>query len=202
MKASIEQIKELREMTGAGISAVKEALESSSSQEEAIKYLREKGLAKAVKRAGKEAENGVIGVYIHTDSRLAVLVEVATETDFAAKSEVVKKFANDVALHIAAMNTEYVSKEVVPAEIVEQEKAAAKEDVAGKPAEIAEKILQGKLDRFYKDVVLTEQQLFTDETKTVGDYINEIVAQIGEKTEVTRFVRVQIAKPTVSCNLI
>ena len=202
MEATIEQIKELRARTGAGVGAVKEALEfSNGDNDKAIQYLREKGLAKATKRAGKQADNGILGVYVHGDHRMSVIVEVATETDFAARGEEVRKFADDIALHIAAMDPQYVSVESIPAEILENEKKTFASDVEGKPAEIAEKIIAGKLEKFYADTVITYQKLFSDETKTVKDYMNELVAKIGEKVEITRFVKVKIAAPANSCNI-
>lgn len=202
MAITIEQIKDLREKTGAGMAVVKEALEASDGNEEkAIQFLREKGLAKAIKRAGKEALNGIIGVYRHHDRRMVVLVEVATETDFTSRSEDLQKFADDIALHVAANSTEYASIEAIPAEVLEKEKAVFAADVEGKPAEIAEKILQGRLEKFYAEKVLLKQKLFTDETKTVQDYLNEIVAKVGEKVEITRFVMLKIATPTISSGL-
>jgi elongation factor Ts len=179
---------------------VKEALEQSKDVEEAIAFLREKGVAKAAKRAGREAENGILAVYNH-DGRIVVVVEVATETDFAGKSPDVTKFAQDIAVHIAAMGTEYVSVESIPEDILVQEKAAAKKDVEGKPEEVANKILEGKLQKFYKECVLTHQQLFSDDSKTVQDYLNELVGKVGEKIEITRFVKMQIAQPATACNL-
>lgn len=198
MEITIDQIKELRAATGAGVGAVKEALtESKGDIDAAIQYLREKGLAKAAKRAGKETLNGIIGTYIHSDSRFVVAVEIASETDFAAKSPEMQKFAKDIALHIAASQTLYVNEEAIPAEILENEKKVFAKDVEGKPAEIADKILEGKLHKFYSENVLTYQQLFTDDTKTVQDYLNEMVAKIGEKIEVTRFVRMKIGSEAV-----
>ena len=202
MQTTIDQIKELRARTGAGVAAVKEALEvSKGDDEKAIQYLREKGLAKAAKRAGKQADNGILGIYIHGDHKMSVIVEVATETDFAAKSEDLRKFADDIALHIAANNPLYVSVDVIPADILEGEKRTFAADVEGKPAEIAEKIIAGKLEKFYADTVITYQTLFTDESKTVQDYLNEMVAKIGEKIEITRFVKMKIAVPAVSNGL-
>jgi len=202
MAVTIEQIKELRKRTGAGVNAVKEALETSNGDlDKAIDYLREKGVAKANKRAGKEAINGIIGTYIHPDNRLVAVVEIACETDFAAKSEVMQEFAKNIALHIAAVGTEYLNVEDIPAEILDKEKAQYAKDVEGKPAEITEKILAGKLNKFYEQSVLVYQSYFKDESKTIQDYMNEMVAQIGEIMKFTRFVRMQIAKPTNSCNL-
>lgn len=201
MEATIEAIKELRSRTGSGVNAVKQALQNSNDIEEAIQYLREKGEVKAAKRAGKATENGVLGLYMHNDNRLAVLVEVATETDFASRSEAVKKFADDIALHIAVIKTEYISKDSIPEEVIENEKAVARKDVEGKPEDVANKIIDGKLQKFYKENVLTYQYLFTDESKTVEDYMNELVAQVGEKVIITRFVKMQIAQPTLSCSV-
>lgn len=202
MEITIDQIKSLRARTGAGVNNVREALEFAAGDEEkAIEYLREKGLAKANKRADKQATNGIIGVYLHTDSRVAVLVEVASETDFAAKSPEMKQFANDIALHIAAVGSEYVSEEDVPQDIIEAERQAAQADVEGKPAEIAEKIIAGKLDKIYAEKVLMRQNFFLDESKTIADYQNELVVKVGEKIVITKFVKMQIAGPGISCGL-
>lgn len=203
MAITLEQIKELRDRTGAGINAVKEALEhSQGDNDKAIAYLREKGLAKAAKRAEKETTNGIIGTYIHPDNRMAVLVEIATETDFAAKSDDMQKFAKDIALHIAAVGPEYADTESIPAEILEKEKAVYAADVEGKPAEIAEKILSGRMEKFYAEKVLTHQQLFSDDSKTVQDYMNELVAKVGEKIEITKFVKLQINAQPLSAGVV
>jgi elongation factor Ts len=194
MQATIEAIKELRDRTGAGVSAVKEALEQSGNIDEAIIFLREKGLAKAAKRSGKQASNGILGTYIHNDSKLVVAIEIATETDFASRGEVIKQFSQDLALQIAAMNAEYVDESAVPADVLAQEKAIAEKEVEGKPAEIAAKIVEGKINKFYEQTVLMNQVLFVDQNKTVKDYLNEVVAKIGEKIVVTRFVKLQIGK--------
>jgi elongation factor Ts len=203
MAANLDQIKELRALTGAGVGSVREALEASGGDtDKAIQYLREKGLAKSVKRAGKNAENGMFGVYIHPDNRAAVVVEVACETDFAAKSPDMVKFANEIAVHIVASTTEYVSVETIPAEVLEKAKAEFAAEVEAKPAEMAEKILEGKLQKFYKENVLTYQQLFQDETKTVQDHLNELVAKIGEKIEITRFIKMKINGDTTASNIL
>lgn len=203
MDATLDLIKELRQRTGVGVSAVKEALEASNNIDEAINYLRQKGLAKAAKRAGREATNGIIGMYLHTDKRTGVVVEVATETDFSARSEDIQKFANDMALQIAALNPQYVNVEAIPAEILENERALAMANIPeGKSEEMVEKIVQGRLEKFYKENVLTHQNLFVDESRTVSDYINELVAKIGEKIEITRFAKLQIAMPATQSGLI
>lgn len=203
MAATLDQIKELRTLTGAGVGSVREALEvSAGDTEKAIQYLREKGLAKSVKRAGKNAENGMFGVYVHPDNRAVVVVEVACETDFAAKSPDMVKFAQEIAVHIVASTTEYVNVESIPAEVLEKEKAVFMTELEGKPAEMAEKILEGKLQKFYKDTVLTYQPLFQDETKIVQDHLNELVAKIGEKIEITRFIKMKINSTTSMSNIV
>jgi elongation factor Ts len=203
MEITLEQIKELRSATGAGVGIVKEALEKSKGdKEKAIAYLREKGVAKGAKRAGNRADNGLIAHYIHGNGSVGVLVELNSETDFAARNEKFGALAHDLALHIAASNPEYVRIEDIPADLMEKEKEAAKEGIDNKkPAEIVKKIIEGKLQKFYTEKVLMEQVFFKDETKKIKDLINEAVAVIGEKIEVGRFCRMQIAGPTSYCNL-
>ena len=195
---TIDQIKELRNLTGAGVGVVREALESTNGDvNEAIKYLRAKGLAKASKRKGKVTEHGVIGTYVHSNRKFVVVVEVACETDFAAKSEDMIKFANDLAVHIAAVGPKFISLESVDKDILAAEFTAAEAGLENKPQEIRKTIVDGKLEKFYKEVVLLKQILFTDETKTVEDYQNEMVAKIGEKIEVTQFYKFQVGEPVV-----
>lgn len=195
---TIDQIKELRNITGAGVGAVREALETTNGDiNEAIKYLRAKGLAKAGKRKGKVAEHGVIGTYVHTNRRFVVVVEVACETDFAAKSEDMIKFANDLAVHIAAVNPKYISIQSIDKDTLASELTAAEAGLDDKPDQIRKTIIDGKLEKFYKEVVLLKQDLFTDETKTVEDYQNEMVAKIGEKIEITQFYKFQVGEPVV-----
>jgi elongation factor Ts len=196
--ATLEEIKNLRQLSGAGVGNVKEALEASEGDlDKAIAYLREKGLAKANKRAGKEIANGYIGKYIHDNGRLVVAVEVGCETDFAANSKEFMDFANKLALHIAASNPRYVAEDRVPANIVDVEKAAFAKDVEGKPAEVAEKILAGKLDKFYAETVLTRQEMFGGNGETVADAMNELVAKIGEKIEIGKMVKMHIGGETI-----
>lgn len=195
---TMSQIKELRSLSGAGIVAVKEALEASNGDmDKAITYLREKGLAKANKRAGKLISNGYIGRYLHNNGRMVVLVELGSETDFASNSEDFRTFADKLALHVAASNTLYVSEDRVPAEIIEAEKAAFAKDVEGKPTEVAEKILAGKLEKFYKESVLMHQPLFGGNGETVADAINELVAKIGERIEVGKLIVININKSPI-----
>lgn len=203
MKITLEMIKDLRTKTGAGINNVKEALEiSQGDTEKALVYLREKGLAKAVKRADKRAENGYIYAYIHGEGSLGVMVEMNSETDFAARSPKFRELAKEIALQIAASNPEYISIENIPADIMQREKEIAMKDLdSKKPQNIADKIIEGKLQKFYEDFVLLEQRYFKDESKTINDLINDSVAALGEKIEVGRFCRMKIASNTTSCNL-
>lgn len=199
---TIEQIKELRGITGAGVGAVREALEVSAGNfDEAVKYLREKGLAKADKRKGKVAEHGVLGTYIHSNKRFAVVVEVSCETDFAAKSEDMVKFASDLAVHIAAVNPKYINVESIDKDVLATEYTAAEAGLEDKPEAIRKTIVEGKLEKFYKETVLLKQTLFTDESKTVEDYKNEMVAKIGEKMEITYFYRFQVGEDVLSNSL-
>lgn len=202
MAITLEQIKELRKRTGVGIQYVKEALDSTNGDmEKAVLYLREKGIAKAAKRAGKSADNGFVAHYIHGDGHIGVLVELNSETDFAARNARFKELAHDIALHIAASSPEYISKNDIPADKLEVEKQVYKKDLEGKPEQVQEKILEGKLQKFYAEVVLLEQPFLKDDTKKVIDVINETVAAIGEKIEIGRFVRFEIAGPANSCGL-
>lgn len=192
-EVTLAEIKELRKLTGAGVGAVKEALEKSEGDfDKAMKVLREKGMAKAAKRAGKQIANGYIGQYVHGNGKLVVIVELGSETDFASKSPDFQEFANKLALHIAASGTKYVSRDRVPADELEKEKETYKTEVEGKPEEVAEKILEGKLEKFYKQYVLMEQELFGSDGVTVQDALNELTAKIGENMEVGRMIKMSI----------
>lgn len=200
--ATLEQIKKLRDQTGAGVNAIKEALDKSNGDEqEAMKILREKGVAKADKRKDRIAANGTLGVYIHNNNRIVVVVEVNCETDFAAKSDDMKKFANDLAVHIAASNPKYISVESIDQDFLNAEKETYKKDLEGKPEEVQQKILDGKLQKFYEDSVLTHQKFFLDDSKTVQDYLNELVAKVGEKIQITMFSRFEVAQDVQQCRL-
>lgn len=198
-KISLDQIKELRNRTGVGINYVKEALESSNGDvEEAILYLRKKGIAKAAKRAGNETNHGYIASYIHGAGQIGVLVEIGSETDFAARNEHLKELAYNIALHIAANDPQYVNIEDIPEEAIEKEKSVHMKDLTGKPENVVESILKGKLQKFYEDVVLMEQKYLKDDSKTIKDIMNDAVATIGEKVEISRFARIQIGGPATS----
>ncbi|MBP9758091.1 elongation factor Ts [Candidatus Dojkabacteria bacterium] len=192
-KISLEQVKELRKRTGVGINYVKEALENSNGNiEEAILYLRKKGIAKAAKRSGNETNHGYIASYIHGEGQIGVLVEIATETDFAARNDDLKAFAFNIALHIAASDPQYVEIENIPEELIKKEESVFIKELEGKPKNIAESILKGKLQKYYEETVLMEQRYLKDDTKSVKDYLNDTVAKIGEKVSISRFSRIQI----------
>lgn len=198
MSITVEQIKELRSRTGVGINQVKEALEASNGDmEKAALYLREKGIAKAAKRADKTAENGFVANYIHGDGMIGVLVELNCETDFAARSDAFRALAKDLAIHIAASNPQYLKIEDIPAEILDAEKAIYAKELEGKPENIKEKILEGKLAKFYEEIVLMEQAFVKDDSKKIKDLLNESVASIGEKLQIGRYARIQVGGEAV-----
>ena len=192
MEISASLVKELRELTGAGMMDCKKALqESNGNIEKAIEYLRENGLAKAAKKAGRLASEGIVEAYIHGGGRIGVLVEVNIETDFAAKNEEFRSFVKDIAMQIAAMSPQYVRREEVPAEVVEKEKEILKAQAIneGKPEHIAEKMVAGRLEKFFNEVCLLEQPFIKDSDKTVEQVLKEKIALIGENINIRRFVR-------------
>lgn len=200
MAATIEQIKELREKTGAGVNSVREALEVSKGDlEEALKFLRKKGVAKAEKRKDKVAEQGIFGTYVHTNNKVVTVVEINCETDFAAKSEDMLEFANDIALHVAAVNPLYIKPEDIPTKESEKVKQTFEKELEGKPEEIKENILKGKMEKYYAEAVLLKQNFFSDDSKTVEDHLNELIAKIGEKIAIKSFTKFEIAQKPVSC---
>jgi elongation factor Ts len=203
MKVTLEMIKDLRNKTGVGITVVKDALEKyDGDPEKALIYLREQGLAKAVKRAEKRAANGLIVSYIHGQGSLGVLIELNSETDFAARSEKFQELAHELALQIAANNPEYISIELVPEEIIKREQDLAAKDIdPKKPEPVKQKIIEGKMQKYFEDFVLLEQPYFKDESKRIKDLINDYVAVLGEKIEVGRFCRFKLAGSATSCNL-
>ena len=192
MEITIEMIKELREKTGCGIMDCRTALRASNGDMDgAIEELREKGLKKAEKRANREASKGRLEVYIHSEGRLVVLVEVNSETDFVAKSEPFRELAHEIALQIAAASPKFISESDVPAELIEEEKAiiTARVREEGKPEAIVPKIVDGFMKKFMDEHVLLNQKYVRDESKTVADMINDKVAALGERIVIRRFVR-------------
>ncbi|GAB6888069.1 translation elongation factor Ts [Desulfothermus okinawensis JCM 13304] len=197
MKITAKMVKELREKTGAGMMDCKKALqESGGDEEKALAWLREKGISKAQKRAGKTASEGMIGSYIHMNGKIGVLVEINCETDFVAKSDKFQEFAKNVAMQIAASNPLYVSSEDVPEDVLEKEKQIytnqAKEE--GKPENIIPRIVEGKLKKFYKEVCLLEQPYIRDDSLSIQDLLNELVSVLGEKIVIRRFVRFEVGE--------
>lgn len=185
-------VKQLRERTGAGMMDCKKALtEANGDMEKAIEVLREKGLAAAAKKSGRIAAEGLVEAYIHGDGRIGVLVEVNIETDFAAKNEEFKGFVKDVAMQIAAAKPEYVRREEVPTSILEKEKEILKAQALneGKPEKIIEKMVEGRIEKYYKEVCLLEQPWIKDNDKTIQQLMTEKIATIGENINIRRFVR-------------
>ncbi len=185
-------VRDLREKTNAGMMDCKKALqETGGDMEKAVDLLRKKGLATAMKRAGKAASEGLIHAYIHAGGRIGVLVEVNCETDFAARSEAFQEFVKDVAMQIAATSPLGVEREDVPQEIVERERAIYVEQAreSGKPENIVEKMVEGRLRKFYEENVLLEQSFVKDPDKTIQDYLNELIAKTGERVVIRRFTR-------------
>ena len=192
MEITLAMIKELRERTSAGINDCKKALtDADGDMNKAADLLREKGLAAAAKRAGRVASQGVVECYVHGGGRIGVMVEVNCETDFVAQNEKFKAFAKDVAMHIAASNPLYVSKDDVPAEDIEKEKAVLRQKALndGKPEKIVDKIVDGQIAKFYEEYCLMEQAFVKDPEMKVADLLNALVAVIGEKITIRRFVR-------------
>ena len=191
------EVKALRERTGAGMMDCKKALqESNGDVERAIEYLRKRGLATAAKRAGKAANQGLVHAYIHGGGRLGVLIEVNCETDFVAKTEDFQELVHNLAMQVAASRPEYVAREDVPEEVIAKEKEILREQALneGKPEKIVDKIITGRLEKFYQEVCLMEQPFIKDMDRTVQDLINEIVGKLGEKIVVRRFVRYEVGE--------
>ena len=190
-------VKALREQTGAGMMECKKALvESKGDFNKAVEYLREKGISTAEKKSGRVAAEGIVTSYIHGNGRIGVLLEVNIETDFAAKNEDFQQFAKDIAMQVAAMNPKYVSRDEVPVEIVEKEKAILKAQALneGKPEKVVEKIIEGRIDKFFKDICLEEQPFIKDTDKTVQGLTTELISRIGENIKIRRFTRYEMGE--------
>jgi elongation factor Ts len=189
---STDMIKELRERTGAGMADCKKALvECEASIDKAIDYLRKKGLAKAAKKAGRIATEGLVTSYIHGNGRIGVLLETNCETDFVARNPEFVTFTREVSMQIAAMNPQYVSAEDIPADAVERERGIRKETAAqgGKPAQVVDKIVEGQISKWKKEICLLEQPWVKDDSKTIAGLTQDLVAKLGENIRVRRFVR-------------
>ena len=194
---SAASVKALRDKTGAGMMDCKKALgECNGDEEKAVAWLREKGLSKAQKRAGRATSEGVIGSYIHSNGKLGVMVEIKCETDFVARSERFLEFAKNVAMQIAAANPVCVTPEEVPADLLAKEKEIFKNQAMeeGKPEAIAEKIVDGRVKKFYKEICLLEQPFIKDDKVTIKDLMNELVGVIGENVQIGRFTRMALGE--------
>lgn len=197
MAITTEQIKELREATGAGIMDCREALDHAGGDfDKAVDYLREKGLSKAAKRSNRNASDGVIELYSHGGGRVGVMVEVNCETDFVARSEQFKNFAHELALQIAATAPEWISEDQVTQEALDREREVARNKAKeeGKPDNVLEKIVEGSLEKFKDEVVLLRQTYIRDDKKTIQDLLSENIASIGENILVRRFERWELGE--------
>ena len=197
MAVDAKAVKELRERTGAGMLDCKKALEETNNDiQKAIDFLREKGLAAAANKAGRLASEGLVESYIHSNGRIGVLVEVNCETDFVAKTDQFKEFVKDVAMHIAASNPKFVRREEVSAGEIEKEKEilTAQALNEGKPAHIVEKMVEGRISKYYEEFCLLEQSFIKDPDKTIATLVNEKISKIGENISIRRFVRFELGE--------
>ncbi|WP_150267723.1 translation elongation factor Ts [Paenibacillus tepidiphilus] len=197
MAVDAKSVKELRERTGAGMLDCKKALEEAGGDiAKAADLLREKGLSAAANKAGRVATEGVVESYIHAGGRIGVLVEINCETDFVGKTDSFKEFARDIAMQIAAASPRYVRREEVPAEEVEKEKEILKAQALneGKPEKIVEKMVEGRISKFYEEYCLLEQSFVKDPDKTISQLLNEKISTIGENISIRRFVRYELGE--------
>ena len=197
MEITAKMVKQLRDKTNAGMMDCKQALaETAGDMEKAIDFLRQKGLLTARKRAGRATKEGVVHAYIHAGGKLGVLVEVNCETDFVAKTDQFQEFAHNVAMHIAAANPICLTSDTVPAEVLEKERAIYKAQALemGKPENVVDKIVDGRVKKFYAEACLLEQPYVKNPDVTIKDLLNETVAQIGENINIRRFARFQLGE--------
>jgi elongation factor Ts len=197
MEIKAAQVKQLREKTGAGMMDCKSALlATGGDMEKAVDHLRKAGILKAAKRAERATGQGLIASYVHAGAKLAVLVEINCETDFVARTDQFQAFAKDVAMHIAAQNPMVVSREMLPADVLERERAIYSEQAlaSGKPANIVDRIVDGKIDKFYSDVCLLEQPFVKDTDITVEDLLKQMITTLGENVRIARFVRMELGE--------
>ncbi len=195
MDITAKMVKELREVSGAGMMDCKKALkETDGDMDKAIDYLRTKGIASAAKKEGRATSQGIVGSYIHGGGKVGVLVEVACETDFVARTDDFQTFVRNVAMHIAAASPVAVTREEVDSTLIDKEKEIYREQMKeqNKPADIIDKIVEGKVDKYYSEVVLLEQKYVKDPDITVADYLKSIIGSLGENMQIKRFARFQI----------
>jgi elongation factor Ts len=194
LEITVEQVKELRTRTGAGVLDCRKALaETNCDLDAAMRLLREKGLAEAAKRSGREARDGRVEAYVHPGNRIAVLVELNCETDFVARTESFVHLAHELAMQVAATNPRYLSKEDVPEAVLEEERAVYRSQIEGdKPPQVIERIVEGKLGKFYEEACLLEQPSIRAPERKIKDMVIELAAQVGENVVVRRFVRYEL----------
>jgi elongation factor Ts len=192
-----QMVKELREMTGVGPLDCKNALvEFDGDMEKAADFLREKGLAKAAKKAGRATNEGIVHAYVHHNDRLGVLIELNCETDFVANTDQFRNLANDIALQIANLSAQYLTREDIPSAIVDAERDLQRRRALeeGKPENIVDRIVDGRMDKFYEELVLLEQPFIKDDSMTIGEMITATIAELGENITVGRFARIAIGE--------
>ncbi|MGI8603000.1 MAG: translation elongation factor Ts [Verrucomicrobiales bacterium] len=190
-----KEVAELREKTSAGMMECKKALtECDGNIEQAVTYLRKRGIAKAEGKAGREAREGVIASYIHLQGKVGVLIEVNCETDFVAKNDQFREFVKDVTLHIAAAHPKYVSRDQVSADLIEKEKEIAAAQIKDKPPQVLEKILQGKIDKYLSAICLMEQGFIKDPETTIDQLVKQMIAKLGENIKIRRFTRYAVGE--------
>lgn len=197
MAVSMETIKKLRAMTGAGMMDVKNTLsETNGDLEKAAQLLRERGIAKAAKKADREAREGFVGSYVHHNGKIATLVELNSETDFVARNEKFQELARNIAIHIAMANPKYKNRDEVPAEVIAAERETLRNQAReeGKPDGVIEKIVDGRLGKFYQEAVLLEQPYIKDDKKTIEELVKEAVATMGENIQIGSFARLAIGE--------
>jgi elongation factor Ts len=195
MEITAKMVKELREATNAGMMDCKKALkETDGDMDKAGDYLRKKGIASAAKKEGRATSQGLVGSYIHMGGKVGVLVEIACETDFVARTDDFQEFVKNVAMHIAAASPVAVTREEVDPSLIEKEKEIYRGQMEeqGKPAEMIDKIVEGKVDKYYSEIVLLEQKYVKDPDVTVADYLKSIIGSLGENMQIKRFSRFQI----------
>lgn len=197
MTITAQMVKELREMTGAGPLDCKKALEQfSGDMDKAAAHLRDKGLAKAAKKAGRATNEGIVHAYVHHTNRLGVLLEINCETDFVANTEQFRSLANDIALQIANLNPQYVKREDVPEAVVQAERDLQRRRALeeGKPEAVVDRIVDGRMSKFYEELVLFDQPFIKDDSVTIGRLVTQAIAELGENVTINRFVRFAIGE--------
>jgi len=197
MEISANLVKELRERTGAGMMDCKKALtEASGDVDKAITVLREKGIAKAASKEGRKTAEGVISSYVHAGDKLGVMVEINCETDFVARTDQFKVFARDIAMHIAATNPLCVTRDEMNPELLEKEKDIFRQQASkeGKPANVLDKIVEGRIEKFYAETVLMEQPFVKDNDKTIEELLKEMIGSLGENIQIRRFARFRLGE--------